>query len=113
MEDLDEVEHVLAVTEGVEDRGQCPELGLVDTGRDLVQAYLAAQEVRVGYAGNRLEEVARRPIGLDRPQSQPGLAGLLIVRGSSPEGTGYFVDGSDVRGVGHAGIVARRRRALR
>jgi hypothetical protein len=33
----------------------------------------------------------------------PGLAGFLIVRGSSPEGTGYFVDGSDVPLIYHFG----------
>src|SRR5688572_31642293 len=32
-----------------------------------------------------------------------GLAGLLIVRGSAPDGTGYYIDGGDVPLIYHFG----------
>jgi TonB family protein len=52
-----------------------------------------------GTSGDALRSLQSLP-GVARP---PGLAGLLIVRGSAPEGTAYFVDGSDVPLIYHFG----------
>ncbi len=52
-----------------------------------------------GTSGDALRSIQSLP-GVARA---PGLAGLLIVRGSAPDGTGYYVDGSDVPLIYHFG----------
>lgn len=52
-----------------------------------------------GTGGDALRSIQNLP-GLARP---PGLAGLLIVRGSAPEDTAVFVDGDPVQNIYHFG----------
>jgi TonB family protein len=52
-----------------------------------------------GTGGDALRSIQSLP-GVARA---PGLAGLLIVRGSAPNGTGYYVDGSEVPLIYHFG----------
>lgn len=52
-----------------------------------------------GTSGDALRSIQSLP-GVARP---PGLAGLLIVRGSAPEDTGVFIDGTQVPLVYHFG----------
>jgi TonB family protein len=52
-----------------------------------------------GTGGDALRSIQSLP-GLARP---PGLAGLLIVRGSAPEDTAVFVDGDNVQNIYHFG----------
>ncbi len=52
-----------------------------------------------GTSGDALRSIQSLP-GVARP---PGLAGLLIVRGSAPQGTAVFVDGTDVPLIYHFG----------
>jgi TonB family protein len=52
-----------------------------------------------GTGGDALRSIQSLP-GVARP---PGIAGLLIVRGSAPNGTGTFVDGSDIPNIYHFG----------
>jgi len=52
-----------------------------------------------GTGGDALRSIQNLP-GLARP---PGLAGLLIVRGSAPEDTAVFVDGDTVQNIYHFG----------
>ncbi len=52
-----------------------------------------------GTSGDALRSIMSLP-GVAR---SPGLIGFLIVRGSSPEGTGYYIDGSDVPLIYHFG----------
>jgi TonB family protein len=69
--------------------------------REVTRRTLERREIaRIpGTSGDALRSLQSLP-GVARP---PGLAGLLIVRGSSPEGTAYFVDGSDVPLIYHFG----------
>ena len=52
-----------------------------------------------GTSGDALRSIQSLP-GVARP---PGLAGLLIVRGSAPQDTAYFIDGADVPLIYHFG----------
>jgi len=52
-----------------------------------------------GTGGDALRSLQNLP-GLARP---PGLAGLLIVRGSAPEDTAVFVDGDTIQNIYHFG----------
>jgi TonB family protein len=69
--------------------------------REVTRRTLERREIsRIpGTSGDALRSLQSLP-GVARP---PGLAGLLIVRGSAPEGTAYFVDGSDVPLIYHFG----------
>jgi TonB family protein len=69
--------------------------------REVTRRTLERREIsRIpGTSGDALRSLQSLP-GVARP---PGLAGFLIVRGSAPEGTAYFVDGSDVPLIYHFG----------
>ena len=69
--------------------------------REVTRRTLERREIsRIpGTSGDALRSLQSLP-GVARP---PGLAGLLIVRGSAPEGTAYFIDGSDVPLIYHFG----------
>ena len=69
--------------------------------REVTRRTLERREIsRIpGTSGDALRSLQSLP-GVARP---PGLAGLLIVRGSSPQGTAYFIDGSDVPLIYHFG----------
>jgi TonB family protein len=69
--------------------------------REVTRRTLERREIsRIpGTSGDALRSIQSLP-GVARP---PGLAGLLIVRGSAPEGTAYYVDGSDVPLIYHFG----------
>ena len=69
--------------------------------REVTRRTLERREINriPGTSGDALRSLQSLP-GVARP---PGLAGLLIVRGSAPEGTAYFVDGSDVPLIYHFG----------
>ncbi len=69
--------------------------------REVTRRTLERREIsRIpGTSGDALRSIQSLP-GVARP---PGLAGLLIVRGSAPAGTAYFVDGSDVPLIYHFG----------
>lgn len=69
--------------------------------REVTRRTLERREINriPGTSGDALRSLQSLP-GVARP---PGLAGLLIVRGSSPEGTGYFIDGTDVPLIYHFG----------
>lgn len=69
--------------------------------REVTRRTLERREINriPGTSGDALRSLQSLP-GVARP---PGLAGLLIVRGSAPEGTAYFVDGSDVPQIYHFG----------
>lgn len=87
---------MVPVSEGLEItvRGERPP-------REVTRRTLERREINriPGTSGDALRSLQSLP-GVARP---PGLAGLLIVRGSSPQGTGYFVDGSDVPLIYHFG----------
>lgn len=92
-----EVKYRLApVSEGIEIivKGERPP-------REVTRRTLERREIaRIpGTSGDALRSLQSLP-GVARP---PGLAGLLIVRGSSPQGTAYFIDGSDVPLIYHFG----------
>lgn len=69
--------------------------------REVTRRTLERREINriPGTSGDALRSLQSLP-GVARP---PGLAGFLIVRGSSPEGTAYFVDGTDVPLIYHFG----------
>jgi TonB family protein len=69
--------------------------------REVTRRTLERREINriPGTSGDALRSLQSLP-GVARP---PGLAGLLIVRGSAPEGTAYFIDGSDVPLIYHFG----------
>ncbi len=69
--------------------------------REVTRRTLERREINriPGTSGDALRSLQSLP-GVARP---PGLAGLLIVRGSAPQGTGYFIDGSDVPLIYHFG----------
>jgi TonB family protein len=69
--------------------------------REVTRRTLERREIsRIpGTSGDALRSLQSLP-GVARP---PGLAGLLIVRGSAPQGTAYFIDGSDVPLIYHFG----------
>jgi len=69
--------------------------------REVSRRTLTRREItRVpGTGGDALRSLQNLP-GLARP---PGLAGLLIVRGSAPEDTSVFVDGDTVQNIYHFG----------
>jgi TonB family protein len=69
--------------------------------REVLRRTITRQEMtRVpGSSGDALRSLQNLP-GLARP---PGLAGLLIVRGSAPEDTAVFVDGDTVPFIYHFG----------
>jgi TonB family protein len=69
--------------------------------REVTRRTLERREINriPGTSGDALRSLQSLP-GVARP---PGLAGLLIVRGSAPDGTAYFVDGSDVPLIYHFG----------
>lgn len=69
--------------------------------REVTRRTLERREINriPGTSGDALRSLQSLP-GVARP---PGLAGLLIVRGSAPEGTSYFVDGSEVPLIYHFG----------
>jgi TonB family protein len=69
--------------------------------REVTRRTLERREINriPGTSGDALRSLQSLP-GVARP---PGLAGLLIVRGSAPEGTAYFVDGSEVPLIYHFG----------
>lgn len=69
--------------------------------REVTRRTLERREIaRIpGTSGDALRSLQSLP-GVARP---PGLAGFLIVRGSSPQGTGTFVDGTDVPLIYHFG----------
>lgn len=69
--------------------------------REVTRRTLERREINriPGTSGDALRSLQSLP-GVARP---PGLAGLLIVRGSSPQGTAYFVDGTEVLGIYHFG----------
>jgi TonB family protein len=69
--------------------------------REVTRRTLERREIsRIpGTSGDALRSIQSLP-GVARP---PGLAGLLIVRGSSPQGTSYFIDGSEVPLIYHFG----------
>ncbi|HKY41187.1 MAG TPA: TonB-dependent receptor [Polyangiaceae bacterium] len=92
-----EIKYRLAATsEGIEItvKGERPP-------REVTRRNLERREIsRIpGTSGDALRSIQSLP-GVARP---PGLAGLLIVRGSSPEGTGIFIDGTDVPLIYHFG----------
>jgi TonB family protein len=95
-EAIDVKYRVAAVSEGLEItvKGERPP-------REVTRRTLERREIdRIpGTSGDALRSLQSLP-GVARP---PGLAGLLIVRGSAPEGTAYFVDGSDVPLIYHFG----------
>jgi TonB family protein len=72
--------------------------------REVTRRPISAQEVaRIpGSNGDALRAVENMP-GVARP---PGFAGLLIVRGSAPQDTGIFVDGTQVPIAFHFGGVS-------
>ncbi len=72
--------------------------------REVVRRTITRREMtRVpGTGGDALRSLTNLP-GLARP---PGLAGLLIVRGSAPEDTAVFVDGDTVPFIYHFGGVS-------
>jgi TonB family protein len=72
--------------------------------REPTQRTLEAEEIRTlpGTNGDALRSVTNMP-GVARP---PGLAGMLVVRGSAPEDTQVFVDGITVPIVYHFGGVS-------
>jgi TonB family protein len=69
--------------------------------REVTRRRLERREIEriPGTGGDAIRSVQSLP-GVARP---PGLAGLLIVRGSSPEDTAAFVDGSQVPLIYHFG----------
>ena len=69
--------------------------------REVTRRTLERREINriPGTSGDALRSLQNLP-GVARP---PGLAGLLIVRGSSPQGTAYFIDGTDVPLIYHFG----------
>lgn len=69
--------------------------------REVTRRTLERREINriPGTSGDALRSIQSLP-GVARP---PGIAGLLIVRGSAPQGTAYFVDGSDVPLIYHFG----------
>jgi TonB family protein len=87
---------VAAVSEGIEIvvRGERPQ-------REVTRRTVERREIEriPGTGGDALRSLQSLP-GVARP---PGFAGLLIVRGSAPTGTAYFVDGADVPLIYHFG----------
>lgn len=69
--------------------------------REVTKRTLERREIEriPGTSGDALRSIQSLP-GVARP---PGLAGLLIVRGSAPQDTGYFVDGTAVPLIYHFG----------
>lgn len=69
--------------------------------REVTKRTLERREIEriPGTSGDALRSIQSLP-GVARP---PGLAGLLIVRGSAPQDTGYFVDGTSVPLIYHFG----------
>lgn len=69
--------------------------------REMTRRVLERREIlRIpGSSGDALRSIQSLP-GVARP---PGLAGLLIVRGSAPEDTGTFIDGASVPLIYHFG----------
>jgi TonB family protein len=69
--------------------------------REVTRRTLERREINriPGTGGDALRSLQSLP-GVARP---PGLAGLLIVRGSAPDGTAYFVDGTEVPLIYHFG----------
>jgi TonB family protein len=69
--------------------------------REVTRRTLERREINriPGTSGDALRSLQSLP-GVARP---PGLAGLLIVRGSAPDGTAYFVDGTEVPLIYHFG----------
>lgn len=95
-EAIDVTYRLASVAEGIEItvRGERPP-------REVTRRTIERREIdRIpGTSGDALRSIQSLP-GVARP---PGLAGLLIVRGSAPEGTGVFVDGTDVPLIYHFG----------
>jgi TonB family protein len=69
--------------------------------REVTKRTLERREIEriPGTSGDAIRSIQSLP-GVARP---PGLAGLLIVRGSAPQDTGYFVDGTAVPLIYHFG----------
>src|SRR5690606_27695582 len=69
--------------------------------REVTRRTLERREIQriPGSSGDALRSIQSLP-GVARP---PGLAGLLIVRGSAPQDTNYFIDGALVPLVYHFG----------
>ena len=69
--------------------------------REVTRRTLERREIQriPGTSGDALRSIQSLP-GVARP---PGLAGLLIVRGSAPEDTGTFIDGAQVPLIYHFG----------
>jgi len=69
--------------------------------RELTKRTLTRREIEriPGTGGDALRSIQSLP-GVARP---PGLAGLLIVRGSSPQDSAYFIDGTAVPLIYHFG----------
>lgn len=69
--------------------------------REVTKRTLQRREIEriPGTSGDALRSIQSLP-GVARP---PALAGLLIVRGSAPQDTGYFVDGTSVPLIYHFG----------
>jgi TonB family protein len=69
--------------------------------REVTRRTLERREINriPGTGGDALRSLQSLP-GVARP---PGLAGLLIVRGSAPDGTAYFVDGTELPLIYHFG----------
>jgi TonB family protein len=69
--------------------------------REVTRRTLERREINriPGTSGDALRSIQNLP-GVARP---PGLAGILIVRGSSPQDTATFVDGTDVPLIYHFG----------
>ncbi|HVJ19626.1 MAG TPA: TonB family protein, partial [Polyangiaceae bacterium] len=90
---LTAVTHIEGVIE-VEVRGERPP-------REVTRRTVERREIEriPGTSGDALRSIQSLP-GVARA---PGLAGLLIVRGSAPDGTGYYVDGGDVPLIYHFG----------
>ena len=69
--------------------------------REVTRRTLERREINriPGTSGDALRSIQNLP-GVARP---PGLAGLLIVRGSAPQDTAIFVDGTEVPLIYHFG----------
>jgi TonB family protein len=95
-EETDVTLRLTPVSEGIEVtvRGERPP-------REVTRRTVERREIEriPGTSGDALRSIQSLP-GVARA---PGLAGLLIVRGSAPEGTATFVDGSDVPFIYHFG----------
>ncbi len=95
-EETDVTLRVAPVSEGIEIvvRGERP-------AREVTRRTVERREMEriPGTGGDALRSLQNLP-GVARP---PGLAGFLIVRGSAPTGTAYFVDGADVPLIYHFG----------